>query len=347
MFGIRRMIARLALAAVSAGTAPAAVADEIERTRTEFTFAVSPLLELHYHVRALAARTEDPPEAYRNAVQAVRDVERQMGPGIVWWYLEPMIVEMASVKELHERFDRLPNFVERPAGGRAPARSSALRISTAYLEIESDFLSEQWPRRREQLGRAKASIEATLRPKLDECLAFLTSHLVLNDPKIAVVIHLVTEAPPPGGATHPRRETPPVVVASGTAEESDMLFEIVLREMAGAIDAAGSNPTTAMLELRSGLRSAGFLAHFPEVRLGPGMLLHAHAAETVRRFLDPDHRDYAEAHGLYAELPVLSESLRTNWRAHLDGALTREEALRKVVEACRAAATPPDAPESP
>jgi hypothetical protein len=56
------------------------------------------------------------------------------------------------------------------------------------------------------------------------------------------------------------------------------------------------------------------------------------AAETMRRIYNPDHVAYGEATGLYERLGEVAVVEREVWPRHLDGELTRDEALRRIVE---------------
>jgi hypothetical protein len=60
-------------------------------------------------------------------------------------------------------------------------------------------------------------------------------------------------------------------------------------------------------------------------------VMFVQAAGTVRRVLDPSHKDYGDVRGYYARVGRAATVVVPAWRGYLDGKSTREEALTKIV----------------
>lgn len=56
------------------------------------------------------------------------------------------------------------------------------------------------------------------------------------------------------------------------------------------------------------------------------------AEETVRRLFNPDHVAYGDATDLYQRTGATAVVEREIWPRHLDGELSLDEALRRIVE---------------
>jgi hypothetical protein len=60
-------------------------------------------------------------------------------------------------------------------------------------------------------------------------------------------------------------------------------------------------------------------------------LMFVQAAGTVRRVLDPGHKDYGDVDGYYAKVPRAAAVVVPAWRDYLDGKISREAAVEKIV----------------
>ncbi len=72
------------------------------------------------------------------------------------------------------------------------------------------------------------------------------------------------------------------------------------------------------------------------------MVMFVHAAETVRRQLDPEHVDYGTLEiggqpALYVRDRASFDAVQPAWRAYLDGRIDRQEAVRRIVSAAASA----------
>ena len=54
------------------------------------------------------------------------------------------------------------------------------------------------------------------------------------------------------------------------------------------------------------------------------------SAESIRRTVDERHEDYGDVAGYYAKVPRAAPLVRSTWKDHLDGKLTREDALERI-----------------
>jgi len=59
------------------------------------------------------------------------------------------------------------------------------------------------------------------------------------------------------------------------------------------------------------------------------------AGATIRRVLDPSHRDYGEVVGYYDRIGEFSKRERAIWTDHLDGKLSLDDAIKRIAEECR------------
>ncbi len=59
--------------------------------------------------------------------------------------------------------------------------------------------------------------------------------------------------------------------------------------------------------------------------------MFVHSGETVRRVLDPAHIDYGESQGYYAKVPHVASVVRSNWIEHLNGELSTNMAIDRMV----------------
>jgi hypothetical protein len=60
-------------------------------------------------------------------------------------------------------------------------------------------------------------------------------------------------------------------------------------------------------------------------------VMFVQAAGTVRRVLDPNHRDYGDVKGYYARVGRAAEVVVPAWRDYLDGRIDREAAVERIV----------------
>lgn len=304
------------------------------------TVLVSPLVDMHFYLRSLAAREReaDVPEPFRPGVAAVHELEQAMGPVFGWSFIEGQIYSVQSAREMHENFDKLPGRVHRRDGLAIKARQPARALSRVYLEMEPLFLKELWPQRREQIEAARARIEQNLLPRQAECLADICEKIAMPLAPIEIPVVLVADGPPPQGFTHQRRGGAVCFVGVAGLDDS-LLYEVVLHEATHALDAAAGNAPTALMALDEKLVARGFRGYSPVRRDVPHTIFFVQAADTVRRLLNPAHEDYGDVRGYYGKIPDAVAAVRPNWNAFLRGEISRDEALERIVQALPAPQT--------
>ena len=85
------------------------------------------------------------------------------------------------------------------------------------------------------------------------------------------------------------------------------------------------------------MRQADLGPDSPFWRDVPHTLMFVQSAATVRRVLNPAHKDYGDVAGYYAKVPVAARIVRAAWGDYLAGHLTREKAIQQMVAEARAA----------
>jgi hypothetical protein len=170
-------------------------------------------------------------------------------------------------------------------------------------------------------------------PRHQEALAFMMQSLAIPDPGVTVPVFLVTATNPPGAMTYYLRGGAPVSVVEATVGGSnDLLVETILHESSHALDRASRGGGSAFATLRALLEERGLGPRDDAYHTVPHTLMFVQAAETVRRLFNPDHVAYGDATDLYQRTGATAVVEREIWPRYLDGELTRDEALRRIVE---------------
>lgn len=329
-------------AAQNQQTAPASQ-DAIEPTR--LAIQVNVLVDMHYYFRSFAERRDEAavPEAFRGAVDALRKFYSETGPQIGSAMIEPAMMTCATAAELHDAVDKFPGRIQRRDGAPVRSRAPCRALSRAYMEVEQAFRTEVWPAHEKAIAAARASLDKTLLPRADECLRFVLTSLAMPDPGIEIPVTLVAEAPFPQGFTYRRRGAGPACFVGVKDLDGSLLAEVVLHEAIHALDVATDGKPTVPVQLFEKLLEAGNRRGGPAHRDVPHTLIFVEAAETIRRVIDPAHQDYGDVRGYYAKVPEAVAAVRENWRACLDGKLSREQAITEIASAYK----PPQPASSP
>jgi hypothetical protein len=240
---------------------------------------------------------------------------------------------LAICRELPERFTTR-------SGTSLEPRSLGTGVAESLVEAEPAFMAELWPARRTELERIRADLLGKLKPKEKEVYAFVQSTLGIADPQPVLPVYLVADAPWPGAMTYLSRRGG-VCFVGMASDGASQLLETVLHETLHALDASSSGPDV-FDELRTALRGAGVEPTDARLRDLPHMVMFVHAAETVRRLLDPDHNDYGTLEiggrpALYIRDQASFNAVQPVWRAYLDGGIDRQEAVRRIVAAAACA----------
>jgi len=289
---------------------------------------VNPLMDLHYWVRKLGREKGELP-AIEGLPQAVAAV-LQVGDSLEgqWGILDASFTEATTVEELARVATQLPESFTTRDGGTLPVRQCLTSLAAGYRTLEKGFLATVWPRHREIAERAAAALRTNLLPKAPEVYADLSRHLGVSIPSDPIPVYLVAAAPFPGAFTMRSQEGPFSIVAL-EGELDSQWVEIVVHESIHALDVrAGEGSVLAELRRRL-LKVPG--ASPRDVHDFVHTVMFVQAAGTVRRVLDPAHKDYGDVDGYYAKVPRATAVVVPAWRDYMDGKISREAAVEKIV----------------
>jgi hypothetical protein len=308
---------------------------------THLDLRINPFMDMHCYVRSRAACGADVPEldGLPQAIETVRQVEAQFDHPGTWGLFEALWSPCQSAGEALERAALFPETHRlRLTGTQVAVREPALKLARAYVRLERAFRESVWPKHKAALEAARDKLQKELIPKQASCFNYLVEKLGMQDPRLEIPVVLVAQAPPPGSFTLRPRGDAPVCIVSAPDPADPFLCEIVLHEAIHALDVATSDQPTALQTLRAKLPDAGVDLESPIYRDVPHTLIFVQAAETVRRVLDPGHAHYGDARGYYAKVPEVANAVRAPWTDYLDGKISRDEAIQRIVAAARKSA---------
>jgi hypothetical protein len=291
---------------------------------------VNPFMDLHYWVRKLASERGELPavDGLPEAVAATRQAGASLGDVGLWGVLVGSFTEVTTAEELARVASQVPETFTLRDGRTIPVRQSLANLAAAYRPLEKTFLATIWPQHREMAERVAAALRKELLPRAPEVFADLSGHLGVPVPSAPIPIFLVAAAPFPGASTMRSQEGPFCVVAL-EGEPDSQWVEIVVHETIHALDVqAGQDSVFADLRSRLGKVPR---ASPQEVHDFVHTVMFVQAAGTVRRVLDPAHKDYGDVDGYYAKVPRAVAVVVPAWRDYLDGKTTREAAVEKIV----------------
>lgn len=311
---------------------PHATAEEAaDGTRLELR--TSPLVELYYDIRAQAADVDaEPPPGYEAAVRAARTIQESMGSFGGWGPLDSQVFVASDAQELVEGFGELSEPYER-RGRLISIRDDSVRLATAMRDLIPGFTRDVWPDRKAELERRIAYLEGDFMARHQEALAFMMESLGIPDPQMTVQVFLVNATNPPGAMTYwLRGGAPACVIDVNVGGTGDLLLETILHESCHTLDMASRDGGSAFARLRALLEERGLSRRDEDYHTIPHTLMFVQAEETMRRLFDPDHQAYGDATSLYERTGAPAVVEREIWPRYLDGEMSGEEALRKIVE---------------
>jgi len=292
---------------------------------SRIAFHWSPAIDLYFHVRvaesALAA------EPFAPAAKLARELDRALGGmALAWGPLDGLLPGCQTVADLQAAFARAPESLELRGGTKVELRARALELAAALAPAEAAF-AELWKEREPRLAAAKALWDERVGSRERALLDFHLAGLGMTDPGLALPVYLVSEAPWPGALTVFGEQRQGVSFVAAGAGAGSTWLEIVLHEATHSLDVA-CGERSALGELRE------VLGKLPGPRRGDPahVLMFVQSAESIRRVIDPAHRDYGESEGVYTRLGAGVEALRGAWGDHLAGQLTRAEAFDLYAE---------------
>jgi len=311
----------------------------LEQQQRRLDVRINHLVDLSNMIRKYATSKSEPPtniDGFNEAVIIARELNAEFGGwvGPTWAIMEIALTECKSTTEALQAFSQLPESYTSRKGTKIQLREAALRYAKALNVVEASYLKDVWPQHRVSIERAATMIAKVFAPNEKECFAFFTKNLGMEDMRSLVPVYLVAESPWPGGFTirHDVKDATRhvIVVISVEAHQGPNLFETLLHEAIHALDleTKGRNVLT---EIHNRLLKAGLSDNDQAVRHGAHWLVFIQAGETVRRLLDPSHQHYGKE--LYTRLQRISKvDVRAIWIAHLDGKISREDALDQIVD---------------
>lgn len=303
---------------------------------TRIDIRISPAIDFHFFVRAIAEKRTSYPKtgAFGGTVAAVKELNEQLGSR--WGRVEGTLYECDTFADIRESYADFPESFESRGPGptrTVPIRSLALALADAMTQEESNFQMFVWPAHSGPLKRDAERIASDFTPKQAECIAYMLKHLGIEDPKVTVPMYLVHDAPFPGAFTHRRRGGGAVcfIASQYASMAGSLLYETILHESTHALDIA-SRGESVFGDIRDRLVEGGISRRDKLYRDVPHTLMFIHAGETIRRNVDPKHVHYGDAAGYYKKAPLATRAIRPTWIKYLDGKITRDAAVDKIVK---------------
>lgn len=292
---------------------------------------VQPFVDEYWYLRRLSLLNECVPPSQEGqlAVDALRELQAQFTLPLAWAPLEGLLASCTSVQDLPAVLARAPEVVDLQSGESLRLREAAVKLGKLLVAAAPAFEAKVWPAHKIAIESALRRIESDFAPKEDLCFDFIQKSLGTSSPALPIPVYLVAEAPHPGAITHADESGRGVCFVAVSGAEGSQLFEEILHEATHALDIASKK--SALDDLRARLEQAGLGPRDHELRDFPHTLMFIQAGETVRRLVDPAHRHYGDVAGYYAKIPRAAEIERPLWIAHLDGKITRAEALDDIV----------------
>ena len=302
---------------------------------------LSPIIDLHFWVRKMAEQKGELPavSGVPEAVAAARASQTELGPMALRGVLEGNFVGLESAADLRATTEKLPETAQMFGGRTIKLREGALRLARSYVTLEKPFLETVWPRHKEAAEALAAQLRRDLLPKAPQVYEDLARHLDVPIPSRPIPVYLTAEGPWPGAVTARTDENTGVCFVAADASNGSQLLEIVVHETIHALDVmAGEGDVLTALQKRLGPKDG---------RDFPHTVMFVQAAGTVRKVIDPAHKDYGDVEGYYARVPRASAVVVPAWRAYLAGEISRDEALNRIAAASHEKGGPKAAPEKP
>jgi parvulin-like peptidyl-prolyl isomerase len=304
--------------------------------RSRIDLRVEPFADLEQWVRKLAAANAPAPEleGLAAAVEAARALETALGSPLYWGWIEGLLPHCATARDFSLACAKLEESRELVGGRSVALRELATRFAGALEVVEPHFLAQLWPEHRRQIETRLAALRPEFGALGPSALEQLMAALGIEDPRIVAPVYLVAEGPWPGGVTHRVRGGAASWIAVESFEGTG-LHEVIVHEVAHALDTGSEGSPSALNELRRALSGAGFGPRDRVSRDAPHALLFVASAHAVRRTFDPAHSDLGDVAGQYAKFGRAAEAVRAPWSEHFAGKLTRAEAVEETLEALK------------
>jgi hypothetical protein len=294
-------------------------------------FRVEPFTDLYFYVYKFASSSEKEVnvDGLAPAVEAARK-----SPFLPTTTIELVPFQSKTAADAAKAFGQYPETYKLKSGETVPLRERAAPLGQALTAIEKPFTENIWPQHKLLIEKSLAKVELTLGPKEEESFNYFTRHLGFEKAERIVPIFLVAETPWPGGFTMwGKDESRGVCLLSITALQGSELITAILHEVIHALDLETKGTGNVLVDLQARLVKAGFAADDIVVRHGPHMLVFIQSSETVRRHIDPSYQPYGEGVFVRPGLQPLVKVELPIWTEYLDGKISRDNALNKMVDA--------------
>ena len=260
----------------------------------------------------------------------MQDIIRAGLPG-PFFLIAAQVVECDSASAAIQAFAKLPESTQTRSGDTVKIRDAAISFAKALAVVEDAYYQKVWPQHKAIIDKS-ATAAGKLISKETECFAYITKSLGMEDKPGNIPVYLVVDAPRPGGFTFRSANGGGGCLISVSAVQDSLLFETMLHESIHFLDIESSGSSNVLIEIRKRLVEAGLKETDPDLRNVPHTLMFIQAGETTRRIVDPAHKHYGEAKGYYSRVPVISKLELPIWVAHLDGKISRDDAIKQIVE---------------
>jgi len=335
---LRLMISLFFLTSFAFSQTPAANPREENKGQKRIDVRINHLIDLDYMVRKYAASKSEAlnkVEGFEELVNVARQLQTDFGDsfGSGLAVINSALITCKTASEAVEKFSQLSESITTRRGTQIKLREGAVKYAKALNAFEPAFLKDIWPQHKLILERAEAYVTKNFEPKEQECFDYLIKRLGMEDSLYQVPIYIVAESPWPGGFTFWDGTQKGVCVISIEANQGSALFESILHEAIHALHAETKGEGNVLAEIEKRLLKDGMSESDLAVRHGPHLLVFIQSAETVKRLIDTSHKPYGENEkGVYARLQALSDIELPIWIAYLDGKITREDAVNRIVE---------------
>ncbi|MFH0947087.1 MAG: hypothetical protein V2A76_18010 [Planctomycetota bacterium] len=310
---------------------------------SQLELIVAPLADLHLAVRAAAQDGTEAPAVpgIERAVAAAKACDAAFKNPVAWALVDALFLQGTDVAAVRAIAGRLPE-TRRLGELEVPIRAPTLAYLEALAPVESAFMEQVWPARKEQLEKRRAQVEELLAAADPDPLEHLRSALGFPEPGLRIPIHLTIASPAPGGVTL-RSHSGPLCSISLEKRDPATLCEVILHEATHAIDASCPDAEeTIPARLRAALAKRGLDPRKETSRNAWHTLFFLQAAETVRACIDAEHVDVGISSGYYERVGRVAAIERQVWKERGADGLSAEEVIERIADGVCSLEIPPE-----
>jgi hypothetical protein len=286
------------------------------------------LPDLYCYLRWASSNSDKVGAAWKPAVADMVKAAEMLKGRFAFAAIDGLIADSTSLETLAELAPGMP---ENGPGG-LPLRAPLSLVVGAMKAATPLYKSEILPVHLKQFAERQKLLKSEFLPKEREALDYLMKALNLPDKGKEVPVLIVGEAEAPAGFTVRSRKSGAACFVGMTDHPGTQMYETILHEATHALDVAAGNQSGSVLEqLRLKLAKNKVTADDPLMRNVPHTLFFVQAGETVRRVIDPKHKDYGDITGLYKRMAATTDPVIKHWHKHLAGKCSADEAVDRIV----------------